>query len=207
MALTTLFGTVQLELQNALASQLQLEAGSPVVPNFIVISMRRESFQKQHPGDIDKALEHFRRDIDEALRAYIASNGWRVGGTGNLNFNLLLRSIPRDCTVQVRRADALYRLKISDDDGTRAVGVKSREARIGRAHEPTPRDFIAVKDSSRLVSREHIVLGYRDLELTGTLLGRNPTMLNEKPLGAEPVQLRRGDRISCGRVIVVVEEL
>lgn len=207
MALTTLFGTVQLELQNALASQLQLENGSPTVPNFVVISLRRESFQKEHAGAVEKGLEHFRRDLDEAMRVYITSNGWRVGGTGHLVLNILLRSIPRECTVQVRRADALYRLTVNDDDGTRSVGVRGREARIGRAHDSQPRDFIPVNDSSRLVSREHLLLSYRDLVLTGSLLGRNPTMLNEQPLGSEPFQLRRGDRISCGRMIVVVEEL
>jgi hypothetical protein len=207
MALTTLFGTVQLELQNALAAQLRVEGGSPTVPNFVVISLRRESFQSQHGDAGQKGVEAFRRDLHEAVSSYLNANGWRVGGTGHLVINLLLRSIPRDCTVQVRRTDALYKLRIRDDDGIRSVGVRAREAKIGRAHDPRPRDFIAVNDRSRMISREHFLLRYSDLALTGILLGRNPTTLNDQPLGNDPFPLRRGDRLGCGTVVVEVEEV
>ena len=204
MALTTLFGTTQLALQDALAKQLDARDQAPRVPNFAVISLRRDRFLKEHTGALETERERFRSDLHEATTAFLLSNSWRVGGTGTLVINLLLRAIRTDCSVQLRCVDALYELLIRDDGGERRVAVKSTVATVGRKHDAHSRGFIPVQDQSRLISREHLRLRYQDLDLSVALLGRNPTTLNSEPLGESEQVVKEGDTLRCGGIEVVV---
>lgn len=204
MALTTLFGTAQLALQDALTRHLDNSGSSPAVPNFAIVSLRRDRFQSDNPGELDEERKRFRTDLEQAMRSFIAANGWRIGGTGSLVLNVVLRAIAQDCTVQVRTVDRLYQLAITDDAGERTVAVRSLRATVGREHESHSRGFIAVQDGARLVSREHIVFRYEDLALTGRVLGFNPTTLNGTTLGPEEVPLHDNDVIECGHVRIVV---
>jgi hypothetical protein len=204
VALTTLFGTAQLALQDALAKHLDGSSGAPRVPNFAIVSLRRDRFHGDNPGELAEERQRFRGDLESAMRSFLLANGWRIAGTGALVLNVVLRAIPQDCVVQVRTVDRLYELEISDDDGVRVVAVKAARATIGREHDAHSRGFIPVRDDARLVSREHLVLTYEDLAITCRLLGRNPTTLNGVPLGFDDVQVRDGDAIECGDVRIVV---
>ena len=207
MALTTLFGTAQLALQDALTRHLDNSGTTAKVPNFAVVSLRRDRFQSDNPGVLAEERARFRADLDAAMRSFITANGWRIGGTGTLVLNVVLRAISQDCTVQVRTVDRLYELEIADDDGRRTVPVKSLHATLGRVHDAHTRGFVPVHDGARLVSREHLALDYEDLALTGRLLGQNPTTLNGEPLGPEPVPLHDGDQFECGHVQITLRGL
>jgi hypothetical protein len=207
LALTTLFGTAQLALQDALTRQLDNSGAVAKVPNFAIVSLRRDRFQSDNPGEIAEERHRFRADLEAAMKSFITANGWRVAGTGALVLNVVLRAITQDCAVQVRTVDRLYELAISDDAGERTVAVKSLRATVGREHESHSRGFIAVQDGARLVSREHLSLGYEDLGLTCRLLGLNPTTLNGTALGPEEVPLHDADVIECGHVRIVVKGL
>lgn len=207
MALTTLYGTVQLALQEALAKQVQPGSANPAVPNFALVSIRRDRFVADNRGEIEGEKLRFRRDLDSAVRSFLSANGWRIGGSGNLVLNLLLRAIPQDCTVQVRTVTDLYRLDIVDGSGPRSAAVRGTRVTVGRAHDANPRGFIPVNDPARLVSREHLSLLYEDLIVTGQLLGRNPTTLNGASMSGDRVPLHNGDRIACGDVTITIQGL
>jgi hypothetical protein len=207
LALTTLFGTAQLAIQDALARQLDSSGSMLRVPNYIVVSLRRDRFQSDNPGELAEERARFRTDLEAAVKSFLVANGWRVGGTGTLILNVVLRAINQDCVVVARTVDRLYELEITDDAGIRTVAVKNVRATIGREHDAHTRGFIPVQDGARLVSREHLLLSLDDLTLTCRLLGMNPTTLNGTPLGPEEVPLHNGDVIECGNVRVVVNGL
>lgn len=207
MALTTLFGTTQLALQDALARELDTRGPMPSVPNFVIVSIMRDRFLADNPGALDEERNRFRHDLEKGARSFLTANGWRVGGSGTFVLNVLVRTIDDDCTVQVRTLDRLYDLEIDDDSGTRTVAVKNLHATIGREHDSHSRGFVPVNDRARLFSREHIALVYQDLVLTCRLLGQNPTTLNGAALGPEQVQVHDGDTIRCGEVGIVIRGL
>jgi hypothetical protein len=207
MVLTTLLGRAQLMVQNAMTSGLTVVDGVPRVPNDIVVSLRRESFLQQYHGALTEERERFRRELHEGVRAFLASHGWRVGGTGSIVINVLLRAITEECVVQVRTVDRLFDLLITDSGGSRTVPVRYSPATVGRAHDSHTRGFIPVQDESRLLSREHLHLTYSDLVLTMRLLGRNPTTLNGEAVGTAEVELHRGDLIACGRCTIEIGEI
>lgn len=214
MALTTLLGTAQLTLQNALSTAVDAGGAMPRVPNFVRLSLKREAFLRQYTGPLAEERERFRREIMEGARSYLAANGWRIGGTGTLVVNILLRAIETDCEVRLETLDALYTLGITDDEGKRSVPVKAAQTIIGREHEPHPRGFVALHDRTRVISREHLRLVYTDLELALHLLGANVTTLNGDRIGdgsgrepAEGIKLHAGDVIACGRCQIVIENL
>lgn len=204
MALTTLFGTAQLALQDALAKHLDTSGPTPKAPNFAIISVRRDRFISSNPGGIEDERKSFRHDLDAALKAFLASNGWRIGGTGSMILNIVDRAIAEDCVVQVRTVDRLYDLEIADDGGQRVVPVKHVHATIGREHDAHSRGFIPIQDADRLMSREHLALTYRDLSITCRLLGQNPTTLNGAALGSAEVRVHASDTIECGRIRVTI---
>jgi hypothetical protein len=207
MALTTLFGTAQLALQEALASNLDTSGPTPRVPNFIIVSLRRDTFVAEHRGPIEEERVRFRRGLEEAAGQFMTAHAWRAAGTGALTLNVVFRSTDADCTVQARVVQYLYELSIRDDRGQRTVQVKANPAIIGRAHDGHPRGFIEVHDDARLISREHLMIRYADLALTVQLLGRNTTTLNGATLGTDPVPLHRGDVVECGRCRIEVAQL
>lgn len=207
MALTTLFGTAQLALQDAMAKRIDRSGAAPAVPNFAIVSLRRDRFHADNPGELEEERRRFRADLEQAVRSFLTANGWRVGGTGALVLNVVLRAISEDCTVQVRSVDRLYELEITDDGGKRTVPVRSARATIGREHDAHSRGFVPVRDGARRVSREHLQLHFEDLALGCRLLGQNPTTVNGTPLGDEPVQLHDGDTIECGHVKILVRGL
>jgi hypothetical protein len=207
MALTTLLGSAQLAVQDALSAALETDGGVMRVPNFIVVSIRREAFLSQYRGPLTTERERFRRELGDGVRTFLASHGWRVAGAGGTVVNVLLRSLREDCAVQVRTVNALCDLEISDDRGIRSESVRHSPAAVGRAHNPHPRGFVAVHDESRLWSREHLVLTYADLHLMARLVGRNPTTLNGDSLGDAEVELHSGDVIRCGKCEIVVKRV
>lgn len=205
MLLTTLFGTAQLAMQEALSAGLDAVGSTPRAPNFVVVTLRRDAFMREHQGEIADERERFRRELENAMRSYVASHGWIVGGSGTIFMNLLIENTDADCAVAAHIARSVYTLSLLDDRGERSVPVGSNPAIIGRHHEPYPRGFIPLYDAGKLLSREHLLLSYRDLTLTVRLVGRNPTTLNGAPLGAGEVTLKRGDTIICGACRVKVE--
>ncbi len=207
MQLTTLFGTAQLALQDALQRNLDAAGSTPRAPNFITVVLRRESFAREYTGEQHDEIARFRRDLEGALRAFVSAHGWSIGGSGTLVLNMLLRSIPAECEVEARIARSFYELVVEDDGGRRGVPVGSSPAIVGREHDFPPRGFIALHDRSRLLSREHLRLTYADLALRGKLLGRNPTTLNGAPIGDEEFVLKNGDLIACGSCRLTVEKL
>jgi hypothetical protein len=207
LALTTLFGTAQLALQDALAKNLDSSGGAPRVPNYAIVSLRRDRFQSDNRGALAEERVRFRSDLESAVRSFLTANGWRVGGTGSLILNVVLRAINQDCVVQVRTVDRLYELEIHDDNGQRTVPIKNLHATIGREHDAHTRGFVAVHDGARLVSREHLALTYEDLALGCRLLGMNPTSINGTPLGHDEVPVHNNDVIECGHVRITVKGL
>lgn len=207
MALTTLFGTAQLELQKRLAASIRQTNGGSTVPNFLVVSLRREDFQESYRGPLEVERTRFRQELEEAARGYVQANGWRIGGTGSIVVNVVLRSIPQPCQVEVRTVNHLYVLEIFDDRGIRQLPVRARSVRIGREHDAAPVGFIGLHDGSRGMSREHLRLRYADLQLYATLIGRNETTLNSQPMDETEVQLHQGDEIACGSIKMVILEL
>jgi hypothetical protein len=205
--LTTLFGTAQLALQEALRKNLDAADTTPRAPNFVVVTLRRERFLQEYRGELAVEIERFRRDLETAMRTFVDAHGWIVGGSGTALVNVLLRAIGEECTVDARIARAFYVLAINDDRGSREVEVGSNPTTIGRAHQPHPRGFVPVHDSLKLLSREHLLLTYGDRELHAKLLGRNPTTLNGAPLGADEVPLHEGDVIVCGSCEITLRNM
>ena len=205
MLLTTLFGTAQLAMQEALSAGLDAITTSPRAPNFLVVTLRRDAFMAEHQVEIHDERERFRRELEGAMRSYVASHGWIVGGSGTIFMNILIENVEAECTVEARIARSVYTLGVVDDRGARSVPVGSNPAIIGRHHEPYPRGFIPLYDARKLLSREHLILTYRDLALTARLVGRNPTSLNGAPLGDAEIRLKRGDTIVCGTCSIRVE--
>ena len=207
MQLTTLFGTAQLALQQALLRNLDAAGSTPRAPNFITVTLRRETFVGEYQGEASDELARFRRDLESALRTFVNAHGWGIGGSGTLVLNILLRSIPDACEVDARIERSFYELVVEDDRGKRTVQVGSNPAIVGREHEFPPRGFIPLHDRSRLLSREHLRLTYADLSLRARFLGRNPTTLNGTPLGEDEVELHNGDLIACGSCRITVGKL
>ncbi len=199
MALTTLFGSAQLALQDAISSNLERDGTRVAAPNFVTVSLKRSVWLREFGDESSDQHERIRRDLEGAMRRFIESHGWPVAGSGLIALNILVRTIDNDCHVQARVTRGLYELRIRDDHGARPIRVATERAVLGRPHSPEPRGFIPLFDGLRLVSREHIELRYRDLLLRGRLLGRNPTTLNDHPLNIDQeVALQRGDVIRCG---------
>ena len=194
-------------LQDELTRHLDSSGDTPKVPNFAIVSLRRDRFQADNPGGLDEERRRFRGDLDAAVRSFLVANSWRIGGSGTLVLNVVLRAIAEDCTVQVRTVDRLYELEITDDGGVRTVPVKALHATVGREHDAHTRGFVPVRDGARLMSREHLALHYEDLALSCRLLGQNPTTLDGTPLGTDPVSVREGATLECGRVRIVVRGL
>lgn len=205
MALTTLFGTAQLAAQDAITAALDTSGAVPVSPNLITLSLQRRLFDKEHKGDLNQEREALRSQLTGLLTAFVGSHGWHIGGAGELIVNILIRSVNKDCVAQASVAQTLYHLDLHDDRGNRTVGVRTVTAVIGRAHDRPPRAFIALTDTSKLLSRQHVILRYRDLALGVTLKGRNRTTLNGVPLIiAQETSLRDGDVIACEHCTVTV---
>jgi hypothetical protein len=199
VALTTLFGSAQLALQDAISSNLERVGLRVAAPNFVTVSLRRSLWLQEFGSGSSDYHERIRRDLEGAMRRFIESHGWSVAGSGVITMNVLIRTIDDDCHVQARVTRGLYEIRIRDDHGARPVRVSTERAVLGRPHSPEPRGFIPLYDGLRLVSREHIELRYRDLILQGHLLGRNPTTLNDRPFVVDAdVPLQRGDVIRCG---------
>jgi hypothetical protein len=195
---TTLFGTAQLALQDALRKNLDAASTTPRAPNFVIVSLRRESFVLEYEGELQNEITRFRRDLDAAMRSFISAHGWGIGGSGTVVIHILLRSMVEACEVQAEIARSFYELEIQDDRGKRTVPIGSNPAIIGRAHDPHPRGFVPLHDALRLVSREHLLLTYTDLHLRARVLGRNLTTLNGAPMGDAEIDVRNNDLIACG---------
>jgi hypothetical protein len=207
MLLTTLFGTAQLAMQEALSAGLDAITTTPRAPNFLVVTLRRDAFMAEHQGEIGDERERFRRELESAMRAYVASHGWIVGGSGTIFMNIMIENVEAECGVEARIVRSAYTLAVTDDRGRRPVPVGSNPTIVGRQHEPHPRGFVPLHDARKILSREHLILTYRDLTLAARLVGRNPTTLNGAPLTAAEVPLKRGDVIACGSCSIAVEEL
>jgi len=204
LQLTTLFGTTQLALQDALRRNLDAAGSTPRAPNFIVVTLRRESFAAENSGEDRDEIARFKRDLEGAMRAFVSAHGWSIGGSGTVVLNVLLRSIPEECEVQARIARSFYALAIEDDAGKRTVQVGSNPATVGRQHEFPTRGFIPLNDRQRLISRDHLLLTYSDLQLHARLLGRNPTTLNGTAMEETDVELHNGDIIACGSCNITI---
>jgi FHA domain len=204
--LTTLFGTAQLALQDELRRNLDAADSTPRAPNFVVVTLRPDRFAEEHRGETEEQVERFRRELEMGMRAFLDAHGWIVGGSGTAVINIVFRELVEDCHVDARIVRSFYTLAIEDDRGARTVEVGSNPTTIGREHQPHPRGFVPVHDSLKLVSREHMVLTYRDLTLHARLLGRNPTTLNNVPLDDASVVLHDGDVIVCGACEIRVGE-
>ncbi len=198
MALTTLFGTVQLTLQQAIGNGLTMRGGIPQAPNFAVVSVRRDRFVAEHRGPFAEEASRFRRELHQRAVEYVEASGWRFAGFGSFVMNFLIRTIPQDCLVQVRPAESLYDLSIVDGKGERQVAVKNTVIVVGRDHPERPGAFISLDDPERVVSRRHLSLEFADLTLKGKLLGRNPTTVNAVPITEPEFMLNNGDLIRCG---------
>lgn len=204
MGLTTLLGTAQLEMQDVLRKGVVRRR----TPNVLIVSLGRAALQREFGVADDEAKERFRRELERAAERLMEAHGWIPGGCGVLSIAILIRSSDRDCQVLGRTAPAFARLTINDDAGSRVVPLATTRALLGRDHKPIPPGFIPLHDSLRLVSREHVALTYRDLELGARLLGRNVTTLNDSTMTANaPVVLSPGDVIRCGSCEVVVNEI
>lgn len=206
MTLTSLYGTALLALQDALRREVSGSGGVPTVPNFAVVSIDRERFMADYGGTVADQVERFKRDLAGGVREFLAAHGWSVEGRGGVVINLLLRSMPEDCRVQVRRTPALFLLKVTDDQGERTVKVQRERLTVGREHENAPVGFLALRDGSGFWSRCHLEFRYADLQLTVTCLGKNPTTLNGDRLAAHPISLKAGDCIACGSHTVTLVE-
>lgn len=199
------FGAALLAVQEELRRSVDRSGGMPQVANVVIVSLDRETFLREQKGAAAD-LELFRSDLTREINAFLASNEWSVSNP--LSLNLLLRSITVPCAVRVERRDALYTLTIRDDSGRRTVPVRRPVTVLGREHEAPPRAFVPVRDGSRALSREHLLLTFRDLELRAVLQGRNPTTLNNQPmLPHTEYVLRSGDLIRCGPHTIEVDSV
>lgn len=203
MALTTLIGTAQLAAGRAAERGLR---ESIEVPNLYRVSLGRAALVESYGDDFDGGVEQIRRSVEEGVTRLAEAHGWRVGGGGTIVVSIAVRSIREECDVEGEHARQLYRLTVTDDRGTRPLPVPLPTVTVGRAHEPHPRGFVPVYDATRLISRDHVQLRWRDGILAGLLIGRNPTTLNGHPLTPDsPVQLAEGDTIRCGNCAFVVD--
>ncbi|MBS1914293.1 MAG: FHA domain-containing protein [Bacteroidetes bacterium] len=206
-SLTTLFGSAQLALQDAVRSGLDAAGSTPRIPNFIVVMLNREQFQAEFGWDVRENLGRIRRDLERALMEFMAAHGWGIGGSGTISLNVVLGDMAMPCSVEARIARSFFGVVINDDRGHREVAVGSNPTIVGRAHDGHPRGFVPVYDGRRLMSREHLHLTFTDLHLSVRNTGRNLTTLNGLPLGTEEVELHNGDRITCGSVSFTVSGL
>lgn len=207
-AFVSQFGAALLEVQEELRRSVDQSGAIPQVANVIVLSLDRETFRREQGGISSENVEQFRKDLRREVESFLASNEW--GTASPLSFNILLRSIDVPCRVRVERRDSLYALRVKDDGGERLVPVRWPSVMIGREHSAPPRAFVPVRDASRSLSREHLLLTFRDLELTALQRGQNPTTLNGEPI--EPtveISLSSGDLLRCGphTIEVVIDDV
>ncbi len=204
MGLTTLLGTAQLAIQDVLRKDVS--AGR--TPNVVIVSIGRAALQREYVEGEEEAKERMRRELEGSAARLMEAHGWTPGGCGVLSLAILVRSTHRDCQVLARTVNAFARLTITDDAGSRVVPLVTPRGLLGRDHKPIPPGFIPLHDSLRLVSRDHISLTYRDLELTATLHGRNPTTLNGHPMTlGTSIALAQGDVIRCGSCEIAVNDI
>lgn len=200
------FGAASLAVQEELRRSVDRSAPVPNAANFVILTLDRTTFVAEH-GNADRdSVERFRNDLRREIEVFVASNEWEMREP--LSLNILLRSIPTPCHVRVERRRSFYSLRIRDDAGERVVPVKWPTVVLGREHEAPSRAFVPVRDGSRALSREHMVLTFRDLELSAVLVGANPTTYNGEPMRREEeTPLHAGDVLRCGaHTIEVIAE-
>ena len=207
VALTTLFGTAQLALQDALRRGLDAAASTPRAPNFVVVRLHRAAFAREFGWEPRQNVERLNRDLEKAALEFVAAHGWAVGGNGAVTVNVVLAESGADCAVEARTVQGLCTLEVTDDRGQRTVLVTGNPAIVGRAHEPCPRGFVALYDARKLLSREHLMLRYADLRLYCRKIGRNATTLNGMLMGPEEIQLAVGDTFVCSGMNILVRRI
>lgn len=204
MPLTTLFGSAQLALQDALRRNIDSAGGTVRAPNFVIATLPREDFLHEFPGAVEDAVARFKRELEGAMRSFVNAHGWSIGGSGMVVLNVQFGDAVRECGVRAWIARSFYALRIEDDAGGRIVQVGSNPTIVGREHDFPPRGFVALRDARRIISREHLRLHYADLRLHVRLLGCNPTMLNGVPMGEDEVEVSEGDVLECGSCRITI---
>lgn len=205
-AFVSQFGAVLLGVQEELRRSVDRAKGMPRAANMVIVSVDRETFIREQGGNEPAAVERFREELRREIDLFLESNEWSLGAP--LSLNILLRALDIPCRVRAEHRPVLYRLAIRDDAGERDVPVNRPVAVLGREHPAPPRDFISVRDASRSLSREHLLLTFRDLALHAILRGANPTTLNREPMRPDAdVLLRAGDTVRCGAHTIRVTEI
>jgi len=207
IGLTTLLGSAQLAAQEGLRAAATLQHGGMIVPNILTISLRQNQFVAEWKGEPSEQIERFRLAIARGIAEFIEANRWQIGGFGRLVINLLLTDIETACRVDVLLRRKLYSCILHDSAGEHTVSVRQGEVVVGRDHSNPPPAFIPLRDDARQLSRKHLHLRYRDLQLHAQLLGHNPTTVNGIEMGTEPVALSEGDELACGGCQIQIAEL
>lgn len=207
IGLTTLLGSAQLAAQERLRATATLQEGRIIVPNILTISLQRTQFAAEWSGELTQQIERFRLAITRSVEEFIQANRWRVGGFGRVVINLLLTDLNTSCRVDALWRRKLYCCMLHDDAGQHTVSVRHQDVVIGREHSNPPTVFIPLRDDARVLSRQHLSLQYRDLQLHGQLLGHNPTTVNGIAMGTEAVPLNDGDELVCGGCRIQIVEL
>lgn len=205
-AFVSQFGAVLLGVQEELRRSVDRSKGMPRTANMVIVSVDRETFAREQGGADPAAVERFREELRREIDSFLESNEWSLGAP--LSLNILLRALDIPCRVRAEHCPVLYRLAIRDDGGERDVPVNRPVAVLGREHQAPPRDFISVRDASRSLSREHLLLTFRDLALHAVQRGANPTTLNRGPMRPDTdVVLQVGDTVRCGPHTIRVTEI
>lgn len=207
IGLTTLLGSAQLAAQERLRAAATLQEGRIIVPNILTISLQRTQFAAEWGGEPTQQIERFRFAIARAVDEFIKANRWRVGGFGRVVINLLLTDLDIPCRVDALLRRKLYCCILYDNAGQHAISVRHQEVVVGREHSNPPVAFIPLRDDACVLSRQHLSLQYRDLQLHGQLLGHNPTTVNGIAMGTELVALNDGDELACGECRIQIAEL
>lgn len=196
-SLLSQFGAALLAVQEGIRRSVEVEHSIPRAGNLVVVELDRETFFLEQGSIEQKGIERFRKETEREVETFLASNEWAL--TGPLSVHVLLRSLDAPCYVRVKHCATFYSLLVRDDKGERIVPIGWTKTIVGREHDSPPRAFLPVFDSSRSLSREHLMLTFEDLELRVHLMGKNPTTLNDRLLasGEIPV-LEVGDVVRCG---------
>jgi len=195
MGLTTLLGTAQLDVQDA----IRRGVSGGRAPNLVIVSLGRTAVNREFGADDTHIRSRMRREIESGVRRTIDAHGWIIGGCGDLSVNVLVRSIDCAVSASAHTVPSFAELRVQDDDGSRIAAMVTIQATVGREHRPQPPGFISLHDPSRTVSRRHLALCFEDLELRAHLVGRNPTTLNGNLFdNAREVVLSVGDIVRCG---------